>query len=444
MNKKITLFEAVSIWVWWMVWWGIFAVLWEAVLLWHSATPIAFLFAWIIAILTSYSYAKLSVKYPSEWWTVTFLYKWLWENIISKSLNLILWFSYIVTISLYALAFGSYSATFFPHFIDIDILKHLLLTFAILFVVVLNLFNAKIIARFEFYIVWIKILILFAVLYFWFWYIDINNFSNIKNEWWFSTIIAWMIIFVAYEWFELIANSAKDVINPEKNLPRAYYISTIWVTVLYILIAILTVWTLSEATILKTSDYALAEAAKPALWLLWFKLVWIAAILATLSAINATIYWNARLWYSLAIDRELPEYFSKKVLNDSYLWVLILWWLSIIMANLIDLTSIATIASIWFLLIFSFVNLSAYKRRIDIWANKIIVLFSTFISFFALSILIYKTYISNYNAIIIFIFFIFFAILFESTYWVTKDEQIIRIMKLKNYFRNMLVKIIKK
>jgi len=34
--------------------------------MWHSATPIAFLIAWIIALLTSYSYAKLSVKYPSE------------------------------------------------------------------------------------------------------------------------------------------------------------------------------------------------------------------------------------------------------------------------------------------------------------------------------------------------------------------------------------------
>ena len=444
MNKKITLFEAVSIWVWWMVWWWIFAVLWEAILLGHSATPIAFAVAWIIAILTSYSYAKLSVAYPSEWGTVTFLFKWLWNNLFTKSLNLILWFSYIVTISLYALAFASYWATFFPRdFINYELLKHILITFVILFVVFVNLFNAKIIAKFEFSIVWIKIWILFLILYFWFWYINPSHFSDIAKHDSFSIIVAWMIIFVAYEWFELIANSARDVANPEKNLPRAYYISTIWVTILYILIAIITVWTLSESTIVKTSDYALAEAAKPALWMLWFKLVWIAAVLATLSAINATIYWNARLWYSLAIDRELPQYFSKKIFDDSYLWVIILGLLSVLMANLIDLSSIATIASIWFLLIFSFVNLAALKIHKEINANVYITFISSAITFIALFILLYRTYNSNLLAIIIFIFFILFALLFEATYWKTKDEQLSILKNVKDKFKNTIINLIK-
>ncbi len=444
MNKKITLFEAVSIWVWWMVWWWIFAVLWEAILLGHSATPIAFAVAWIIAILTSYSYAKLSVAYPSEWGTVTFLFKWLWNNLFTKSLNLILWFSYIVTISLYALAFASYWATFFPRdFINYELLKHILITFVILFVVFVNLFNAKIIAKFEFSIVWIKIWILFLILYFWFWYINPSHFSDIAKHDSFSIIVAWMIIFVAYEWFELIANSARDVANPEKNLPRAYYISTIWVTILYVLIAILTVWTLSESTIVKTSDYALAEAAKPALWMLWFKLVWIAAVLATLSAINATIYWNARLWYSLAIDRELPQYFSKKIFDDSYLWVIILGLLSVLMANLIDLSSIATIASIWFLLIFSFVNLAALKIHKEINANVYITFISSAITFIALFILLYRTYNSNLLAIIIFIFFILFALLFEATYWKTKDEQLSILKNVKDKFKNTIINLIK-
>ncbi len=444
MNKKINLIETVSIWVWWMVWWWIFAVLWEAIKLWYSATPIAFLIAWFIAILTSYSYAKLSIKYPSEWWTVTFLFKGLWVNIFTKSLNLILWFSYIVTISLYALAFWSYWAIFFPkNFLDYELLKHILLTWAILFIMFINLFNAKIIAKFEFFIVLIKVFILFFIIFFWFSYINSSHFSDIANHDNFSIIVAWMIIFVAYEWFELIANSAKDVENPEKNLPKAYYISTIWVTILYILIAILTIWTLNEDVIIKTSDYALAEAAKPALWLLWFKLVWIAAILATLSAINATIYWNARLWYSLAIDRELPQYFSKKFWNDSYLWVIILGLLSILMANFIDLTSIATIASIWFLFIFSFVNLSALKIYKTIKANFYITFFSSIISLLALLILLYKTYISNFFAIIIFIIFIFIAFLFEATYWKTKDEQIAQIKRISWHFRRLLNKIIK-
>ena len=47
-----------------------------------------------------------------------------------------------------------------------------------------------------------------------------------------------MIIFLAYEGFELIANSARDVRNPEKTLPKAFYTSVVFVILLYVLIAV--------------------------------------------------------------------------------------------------------------------------------------------------------------------------------------------------------------
>jgi len=56
-----------------MVGGGIFAVLGLAVTLVCSGTPIAFALAGIVAALTAYFYAKLSVRYPSEGGTVTFL-----------------------------------------------------------------------------------------------------------------------------------------------------------------------------------------------------------------------------------------------------------------------------------------------------------------------------------------------------------------------------------
>ena len=49
-----------------MVGGGIFAVLGLAVTLVCGGTPIAFALAGIVAALTAYSYAKLSVRYPSE------------------------------------------------------------------------------------------------------------------------------------------------------------------------------------------------------------------------------------------------------------------------------------------------------------------------------------------------------------------------------------------
>jgi amino acid transporter len=41
-----------------------------------------------------------------------------------------------------------------------------------------------------------------------------------------------MIIFLAYEGFELIANTAEDVKQPQRTLPYAYYSARIFVILL--------------------------------------------------------------------------------------------------------------------------------------------------------------------------------------------------------------------
>ncbi len=96
--RNIGLLSAISIGIGGMVGGGIFAVLGEAVSLAHGATPVAFLVAGIIAILTAYSYAKLSVKHQSRGGTVYFVDMAFGHNILSGSINFMLWLSYIVTI----------------------------------------------------------------------------------------------------------------------------------------------------------------------------------------------------------------------------------------------------------------------------------------------------------------------------------------------------------
>ena len=108
-----------------MVGGGIFAVLGEAVSLAHGATAIAFFFAGFVALLTSYSYAKLSTTYQSLGGTVVFIDNAFGHNLLSSSINLMIWLSYLVTIALYASAFASYAQTFFTT--DTSFLKHILI-----------------------------------------------------------------------------------------------------------------------------------------------------------------------------------------------------------------------------------------------------------------------------------------------------------------------------
>ena len=46
-----------------------------------------------------------------------------------------------------------------------------------------------------------------------------------------------MIIFLAFEGFELMANTAEDVSQPGRNIARAYYSAVMFVLLIYVLVA---------------------------------------------------------------------------------------------------------------------------------------------------------------------------------------------------------------
>jgi len=417
-QKSIGLIGAIAIGIGGMVGGGIFAVLGEAVSLAHGATYMAFIAAGLVALLTSYAYAKLSVAYQNRGGTVVFIDNAFEKNLFSGSVNLMLWLSYLVTISLYATAFASYGATLFSK--DIPYLKEILIFVAIFLPTAINLISASFVSKSESIIVLIKISILVLIIISGISYVDGERLAVSHWESPLGIVTAGMIIFVAYEGFELIANAAEDIKNPTVNLPRAFYASVLIVIALYVLISIVTVGVVPEAQLMEAKDYALAIAAKPALGQVGFTLVAVAALLSTFSAINATIYGNARLGFFLAQEGVLPHALSneKKSIPTVGVWVTSI--LSFILASSISLTEIAIIASAGFLLIFMIVNLSAFKVAKTIHANRIILFFSTLFSALALITLLLHTYKTNPNAIVVFFAFVQTSVAFEWIYgkWV--------------------------
>jgi len=412
--RTIGLFGAVSIGIGGMVGGGIFAVLGEAVSLAHGATALAFFIAGIVALLTSYSYVKLSLEYQSEGGTVTFIDKAFGNNLLSGSINVMLWLSYLVTISLYATAFASYGATFFSE--STPLLKHALISVAIIVPALINLISASFVGKSESIIVLIKVALLVFIIIVATPHIDTSRLSTQNYAPMLSIVTAGMIIFVAYEGFELIANSAKDLKNPDRNLPLAYYTSVITVILLYILISFVTVGNVNEADLIEAKDYALAIAAKPALGESGFILVSIAALLSTFSAINATMYGNSRLGYIIAKEGQLPKALMIEKHDVPFMGVLLTTLFSLYIANSMDLNSIAIIGSASFLLIFFLVNISALKLHKVINAKRVILYISSLFSLSALVILLYHTYHANPHSLIIFLSFIIISILFEALY----------------------------
>jgi hypothetical protein len=258
-------------------------------------------------------------------------------------------------LSLYAYAFGSYGASFFPEASQ-AFWKHALITGSIVGITGLNLLDAELIGEAEDWIVLVKLLILSLFIGVGIRGVDTAGLAPATWSSPLSLIAGGMIIFLAYEGFELIANTAQDVRDASKILPRAFYSSVGFVMVLYVLIAIVTVGTLPVDRIVAAKDYALAEAARPFLGQRGFALIAIAAMLSTASAINATIYGAARLSYVIAKDGELPALLARKTWGRPIQGLLLTSGATLLIANLSDLSSMSTMGSAGFLLVFAAVN----------------------------------------------------------------------------------------
>jgi amino acid transporter len=95
-GKPIGFWSTVAIGIGGMVGGGIFAVLGLAVQMAHGGTPLAFLISGIVALLTAYSYAQLSVAYPTRGGTVEFLNQAFGPGVFTGGMNVLLWLSYII------------------------------------------------------------------------------------------------------------------------------------------------------------------------------------------------------------------------------------------------------------------------------------------------------------------------------------------------------------
>ncbi|MEZ4519326.1 MAG: APC family permease [Chloroflexota bacterium] len=412
---QVSLAGALSIGIGGMVGGGIFAVLGLAALLGGGATPIAFLIAGLVALLTAYSYAKLSVAFPSRGGTVIFIDRAFGINFLTGSANNLLWISYIVTLALYAVAFGNYAETFFGNQTG-GVLLHILISAAIIVPTLLNLLSAGLISKTETFVVAFKLAILILVIIFGFSSVDPANLSPSTWQPLPQIIAAGMLIFVAYEGFELIANAAEDIRDYKRTLPKAFYGSVVFVIILYVLISIVTVGTLTTQEIQSAADFALAQAAKPSLGQLGFTLVAVSAVLATFSAINATLYGAARLSYVIAKEGELPAFIERKVWRQPIEGLLITAGLALLLANFFNLESISTMGSAGFLIIFAIVNAANFAQADKVGSRRWLAGLGVLACLGALGVLVWRTVQTNPSEVLILVGMVGLASLIEGLY----------------------------
>lgn len=398
-RNQIGLFAAMSIGIGGMVGAGIFSILGVVAEAAGSAMWVSFIVGGIVALLSTYSYAKLGARYPSAGGPVEFLVQGFGDGILSGGINIYMWVGYIIALALYAHGFAGYFKTFFPEYTSPAFAKIVAAGIVAIFTGI-NFVGAGLVGRSESFIVATKviILLLFAIAGLFFihpTYLSIEEWPKLSG-----IMSGAGVLFIGYEGFGLITNAAEDMDNPRELLPRALYLTVISVIIIYILVSVAVVGNLHTHEIVAAKDYALAQAAKPFLGIIGFKLIAIGALFSTASAVNATLFGSANVSYMLAKDGELPPIFSRKIWQGGTGGLVITALMVLVFILFFDLTGVAMMGSGAFLLIYAAVGVAHLRVITETGAKKSLVWLSILSCVGMALILSYYIFVNSKQAFI--------------------------------------------
>jgi amino acid transporter len=373
-DKKLGLAEVVSLAVGTMIGASIFSIFGVGAKIAGKNLPEVFILSGVYAWIVAYTYAKLGGKIISNAGPIAFVLKGIGDNILTGALSLLIWLTYVISVSLFAKGFAGY---FIPLLGLPDTAFSLNITEVALicFFTALNFFGSKAVGKAEFYLVLTKLAILLLFIIGGMMALRLKNLTpDFQPEGLKSTLYASVIFFLSYMGFGLIVNASENIKDPEKNIPRAIYISIAIVMIVYVGVAVVAVGNLPVPRLIRMNENALAEASVSFLGNFGFMLISIGALISISSALNATIFGGANISYSLAKDGELPEFFERKLWFKSREGLYITAGLSTLVVLLLHIDEIAALTSSIFIIIYIVVIWSHYRLADRYGGNKFLIL----------------------------------------------------------------------
>ncbi|MDX1615315.1 MAG: amino acid permease [Candidatus Promineifilaceae bacterium] len=352
------------------------------------ALAIAFLANGIVTTFTALSYAELGSSFPEAGGG----YLWVKEGMGGTQGFLagwMSWFAHAVACSLYGLGFGRFAVELL-HLAGVDVFgltaNQLTLVFMVLIVglfAYINFRGASEAGTIGNLVTIAKVVILLAFIGFGFYAMverpeSVNVFrENLLPNGIGGVFVAMGLTFIAFEGYEIIAQSGEEVKNPKENVPKAVFISIVVVVIVYVLVAIVAIGAVTETRGLPVWEYlaeekevAIVRAAEnfmPAGGIL----ILISGLASTMSALNATIYSSSRVSFAMGRDHNLPEVFGRvhPKMHTPYWATFLSAVLIIVMGLLLPIEQVAAAADIMFLLMFAQVNITLMtmrRRRADL------------------------------------------------------------------------------
>lgn len=379
LSRDLSLFSVTMIGVGAMIGAGIFVLTGIASGVAGPAILIAFLLNGLVALFTASAYAELGGSIPEAGGG----YLWVKQSLPQPTGFLSGWMSWMahsVACSLYAVGFGAYFGEVLLQleihpFLPPEPMKKVLAVMIVILFSYINYRGAKETGRAGNIVTILKVLILFVFAFIGLRLIfqepgRFQHFSPFFVKGFHGIATAMGLTYVAFEGYEIIAQSGEEIKDPEKNIPRAIFLSLLIVVPIYILIAFvalgvvnpggMTAWDFLGAQ----KETALVGAARDISQWAGVILV-IGGLFSTVSALNATIYSSSRVSFAMGRDYNLPRIFSNvhsrfKTPSGS---IFVSSCLVIVMLVSLPIEDIASSADIMFLFLFIFVNVALIHIR---------------------------------------------------------------------------------
>jgi amino acid transporter len=331
---------------------GIFALTGQMAEMTGALFPLAFLAAAIIVGFSAYSYIKISNAYPSAGGIGMYLHKAYGDSLPTAFNALLMYFSMVIAQSFLARTFGSYTMQLFGGD-ESGRMVPILGVALILTAFIVNLLGNKMIQGVAGFIGILKIsgILIFGLVGVWLADSLAVDFTrqdkSVTAE---NFLAATALGILAFKGFTTITNSGSEVVDPHRNVGRAIIISIAACVVIYTLVGFAVASNLSLSEIIRTQDYSLAAAARPALgeWGVWFTVA--IAMMATAGGILASIFAVSRMLAMLTEMKLVPHsHFGMpgSIQKHTLVYTVVL---GLILTAFFDLSRIAALGIVFYLI----------------------------------------------------------------------------------------------
>ncbi len=341
---------------------GLYSLLGVATLTAGVWLPVSFLISGVVAGFSVYSYAKLGAHFPSRGGAAFFLTRSFGDGLLAGGLNVFQFLSYIVVMALYAAGFAEYARALLPFetppwsakFIGVALIA---------VVVFVNLVGSTLVTRSELAVVGVQLAVLLAFVGVGLAKCDPERFSDNPDHTFVGLLCAAGLLYVNFQGFGVVTNSAGEMKHPSKQLPKAMFLAVGVTMAVYILVSAVVVMTMPVGEIEENSGHALAAAGRTILGQAGFLIVGLGALLATVSGVNATMFGSTNLAYMVAKRGQLPRGFTNNVWCGGSGALFFAAALTAAFVLFFPLLAVGQMSSLAFLLVYAMVSVGHLRVR---------------------------------------------------------------------------------